>query len=177
MILFVGVNSNSLTKRTSLGTLYGTRSRRQCANRSGTFSVTPAQDCKRTAFGGVTGTIDCRRMVVGPSIVVQRTIEPVAGKRAFRIVDDLSCEVGSDYMWLYHPNFPVAEGTEFVSSETLVVPRADDIAKWGLKDYRTYRGVGTGHARWPPATDEAGVAEENFEQCFVMKITRMVRMP
>ena len=136
----------------------------------GTFSVTPCRDWQRTPTGGVTGTIDCRRMVVGPSIVVRRTIEPVPGRRAFTIRDELSSDIAGDYMWLYHPNFPVTDGTEFRSSECLVAPRADDIAKWGLREYRTYCCVGRGHTRFPPATDEAGVNEENFEQCFIMAL-------
>lgn len=136
----------------------------------GTFSVTPARQWRKTPAGGVTGTIDCRRMVIGPSIVVERTIEPVPGKRAFRIIDDLHSEVGSDYMWLYHPNFPVGEGTEFVCSERLVVPRDDGIAKWGLRAYRTFCCVGRGHTRFPPSTDAEGVERENFEQCFIMSV-------
>lgn len=134
----------------------------------GTFSVTPARQWRKTPSGGITGTIDCRRLVVGPSIVVERTVEPVPGKRAFRIIDDLHTEVGSDYMWLYHPNFPVDEGTEFVSSERLVVPRDDGIAQWGLRAYRTYCSVGRGYTRLPPSTDSDGVERENFEQCFIM---------
>jgi hypothetical protein len=73
-------------------------------------------------------------------------------------------------MWLYHPNFPVADGARFASSETLVVPRPDGIAKWGLKSYRTCAGVGRGSCRFPPATDQRGVEEENFEQCFIMHL-------
>lgn len=134
----------------------------------GTFSATPASEWRHTITGGVCGIVDCRRMVTGPSIIVERCVEPVPGKRAFRIVDLLRAEVDSDYMWLYHPNFRVAEGTTFVSSETLVVPRADGIAEKGLERYRTFEGVGQGCTRWPPGTSDKAVAEENFEQCFIM---------
>ena len=136
----------------------------------GTFSVTPAAEWELTPTGGVRGRVDCRRMVVGPGIIVERSVEPVPGRRAFKYVDRLRAEVGSDYMWLYHPNFPVAEGTRFVSSETLVVPRPDDIARWGLKTYRVFENVGRGHCRFPPGTDAASVEEENFEQCFIMRV-------
>lgn len=136
----------------------------------GTFSVTPATEWRRTPTGGVRGTVDCRRMVVGPSVIVERAVEPVAGRRAFRYVDRLRAGVASDFMWLYHPNFPVADGTEFVSSETLVVPRADGIAKWGLKAYRTFRRVGQGCVRFPPSAEAEAVEEENFEQCFIMAV-------
>jgi len=136
----------------------------------GTFSVTPALDWRRTRTGGVSGVVDCRRLVVGPSIVVERAVEPVKGRRAFRYIDRLTALVASDYMWLYHPNFPVEEGTTFVSSETLVVPRPDGVAEKGLKGYRSYERVGEGCARFPPGTSEAAVEEENFEQCFIMRL-------
>lgn len=136
----------------------------------GTFSVTPARQWQRTETGGVRGTIDCRRMVTGPSIIVERTVEPVPGRRAYRITDRLQAEVGSDYMWLYHPNFPVVDGTQLISSETFVMPRDDGIAEKGLETYRTFSGVGRGHTRWPPGTEAEAVAEENFEQCYIMRV-------
>jgi hypothetical protein len=136
----------------------------------GTFSVTPALDWRRTRSGGVSGAVDCRRLVVGPNIVVERSVEPVKGRRAFRYIDRLTALVASDYMWLYHPNFPVEEGTTFVSSETQVVPRPDGIAEKGLKSYRDFENVGAGCARFPPGTGGAAVEAENFEKCFIMRL-------
>ncbi|MBN2583061.1 MAG: DUF4432 family protein, partial [Planctomycetes bacterium] len=137
----------------------------------GTFSQTPARQWQRTETGGVRGTIDCRIMVAGPSLVVERAVEPVKGKRAFRVIDDIRATVGGNYMWLYHPNFPVVEGTRFTSSERLVVPRPDGIAEKGMDRYRTFERVGQGVTRWPPSSeDAAAVAEENFEKCYIMSV-------
>ncbi|HOI55153.1 MAG TPA: DUF4432 family protein [Phycisphaerae bacterium] len=137
----------------------------------GTFSQTPACRWQRTATGGVRGTIDCRIMVAGPCLVVERSVEPLHGARAFRVIDDIRATVGGQYMWLYHPNFPVTEGTRFVSSERLVVPRPDGIAEKAMDTYHTFDRVGAGQTRWPPSSDSAAaVAQENFETCYVMTV-------
>ncbi len=137
----------------------------------GTFSQTPARNWRRSLAGGAIGAVDCRHLVTGPRIVVERAVEPVDGKRAFRIVDSLEAEVASDYMWLYHPNFAVAEGAEFVCSERIVAPRPDGIAEYALDAYRTFTNVGGGSAAWPPAAgDPQAVRRENFETCFIMSV-------
>jgi hypothetical protein len=138
----------------------------------GTFSVTPAADVQRTASGGVRGSMNCSKLVVGPNIIVERTVEPVEGRRAFRIIDEISATVTSDYMWLYHPNFPVATGTRFVSSETVVVPRPGDaISGLGAENYRLFERVGEGRIHFPRTDgDPAAIAEENFEKCYVMQV-------
>jgi hypothetical protein len=136
----------------------------------GTFSVTPAADCRRTRSGGVRGSVNCCKLVVGPRITVERTVEPVKGKRAFKIIDELHASLTSDYMWLYHPNFPVVTGTRFVSSERLVVARpADPVSAQGAANYRVFERVGEGYARFPREEKSPEVIrEENFEACFIM---------
>ncbi len=144
----------------------------------GTFSVTPARQWQMTADGGVEGVIDCRKMVTGPGLIVHRTIRPLAGRRAFEIRDRMEAVLGGDFMWLYHPNFPVEEGTRFVSSEQLVVPRPDGISSHKADAYRTFFGVGRGLTRNPPTAAgeraDAGTVEaieqENFERCYLMKM-------
>ena len=138
----------------------------------GTFSVTPARSWQATPDGGITGQIDCRKLVTGPGIVVQRTIAPIPGRRAFSISDELQATLGGDFMWLYHPNFPVSEGTRFVSSQKLVVPRPDGISAHRVNDYELFANVGRGYTRTPPSTDDpARIDEENFERCYLMKMT------
>ena len=75
-------------------------------------------------------------------------------------------------MWLYHPNFPVATGTHFVSSETVVVPRPNEaISGIGAEKYQLFERVGEGHTRFPRTDpDPAAIAEENFEKCYIMQV-------
>ena len=138
----------------------------------GTFTVTPAADLQRTSSGGVRGKMNCSKMVVGPNIIVERTVEPVEGRRAFRIVDEIRATITSDYMWLYHPNFPVADGTRLVCSETVVVPRPGEaISGLGAENYRLFERVGEGRTRFPRSDpDPTAVAEENFEKCYIMQV-------
>lgn len=138
----------------------------------GTFTVTPARDVKGTATGGVRGTMNCSKLVTGPNIIVTRTVEPVEGRRAFRLIDELTATVTSDYMWLYHPNFPVVTGTRFLSSETVVVPRVNEaISGIGAENYRLFERVGEGHTRFPRTDpDPAAIVEENFEKCYIMQV-------
>jgi len=137
----------------------------------GTFSQTPAHDIKDSRLGGITGKIDFDRLVVGPHITVTRTVSPCIDEYAFHITDELEARVASDYMFLYHPNFPVVNGTQFYSSERLVVPRPGIINETDMRHYITFERVGEGKAVFPPSDDGVeAIRAENFEKCYVMSM-------
>jgi len=157
----------------------------------GTFSQTPAIDhtLDRTTDGGIEGTIHWSRMVLGPSLDIHRTISPVKDSDitpyVFAIDDAITGLLTGYYKWLYHPNFPVENGTRFVSSETKVVPRPDGRSHVdaegrfcvdGNKYYRLFDRVGEGVTlkKFPPSTvDDGGIPaiiKENFEKCYVIKV-------
>ncbi|MBS3098154.1 DUF4432 family protein [Candidatus Woesearchaeota archaeon] len=141
----------------------------------GTFTATPADpdSLQRTESGGIKGTIYVGRIVVGPQLIVERTIEPVEGKFAFTIDDRIrsACDgVEQYYMWLYHPNFPVKDSTTLCSSERIVIPRPGDLKSIvDAEFYREFQKVKKGVAICPPSGDsEEKIREENFEKCYIM---------
>ncbi|MEM6688439.1 MAG: DUF4432 family protein [Planctomycetota bacterium] len=130
----------------------------------GTFSLRAADDVQVGVDGEdayVEGTIHCTDMVRGPYIDVRRRVIALADRAAFRIEDEVSARVDSQFMWLYHPNFPVQEGTRFVTAATQVRAR-DAISNRDLKSYGKFVSVNRGIANMPPDCS----AEQNFECCF-----------
>ena len=115
------------------------------------------------------GVIHATDMVRGPYIDVTRTVTALRGRRAFRIEDVFSANVDSEFMLLYHPNFPVREGTRLVTHAIQVKSR-DLISDAGLDSFATFSSVGKGKAVLPPSNEPSGMEDENFEQAYVMHL-------
>jgi len=147
----------------------------------GTLSLTPATYINRVedADGriGIGGQINATNMVHGPYIKAGREVTVSPGIRAFRVSDALTADVDSDYMLLYHPNFPVVEGTRIVANPLAVVAR-NRVSSCDIERYGVFENVGRGYARIPvsePAVVDRNlswdqVRAENFERCYVMQM-------
>ncbi len=118
---------------------------------------------------GVRGVIHATDMVRGPYIDVTRTVTATRGRRGFRLEDIFAATVDSDFMLLYHPNFPVSEEARLLVNAVAVKSR-DAISDRGLDSFDQFSGVHQGKAVLPPSEDAAGANAENFEQAYVMQL-------
>ena len=116
---------------------------------------------------GVRGTIHATDMVRGPYVDVTRTVSAHRGRRGFRVEDVFTANVDSDFMLLYHPNFPVREGDTFTAN-ALAVKSRDPISDLGLGSFSSFMAVGQGQAVLPPSREAPEVVNENFEQAYVI---------
>lgn len=141
----------------------------------GTYAWRPAGEvkCTQTPEGQpyVEGTISAVDMVRGPYLNVHRRVRAVGARRAFVVEDTLSATVESEFMLLYHPNFPVAEGTQLEMQAEIVAAR-DAISDNEIEGYATFRRVDQGRAVLPPSESGAAAIEENFERCYAIKPVR-----
>lgn len=142
----------------------------------GSFSLTPAKEwepIKTDRGDGVEGLIDVTDMVRGPYMTVHRKVIALTGKAAFVVEDTLEAQVGSMFMFLYHPNFPVQNRTQLVANPTVVVAR-DLISNCDIERYNIFENVGEGlaglPATQPNGRDFTAVRRENFERAYVMKM-------
>ncbi|MDC0937286.1 DUF4432 family protein [Pirellulales bacterium] len=140
----------------------------------GTFGWRPAGDLtfENDAAGqpSIRGIIHAVDMVRGPYIKVERTVTPLAHGIGFRVEDALTASVDSEFMLLYHPNFPIDNGTQFVANAEVVAAR-DQISDLEIEDYARFQRVGKGEALLPPADSRERAISENFEQAYVIQLT------
>jgi len=120
----------------------------------------------------VEGWINTTEIVVGPDIKIKRKVYVKKGRRAFYIKDTLKANKSSEYMFLYHPCFPVENGTRLVANIAEVVSR-DSWADIEIEKFNVFEKVGRGVCRFPPTKPEDNLEkaiEENFERCYAMTL-------
>ena len=113
----------------------------------------------------VAGVLRCTDMVRGPYLDVHRRVTALRDRPGFRVEDQLRATVASEFMWLYHPNFRVADGTRLVANPRTITAR-DEIADRGIERWADFDDVGIGHAALPPDASR----EQNFERCYVVDL-------
>jgi hypothetical protein len=145
----------------------------------GTFSHSPLLIEKATETE-VTGVVSCVNLVLGPYIDVRRTVSVSQEERSYTVTDELMpgriegnrpYEGENDYMWLYHPNFPIQDGDRLFCNARCACAR-DLLCNCDIDQFATMSQVGKGKAVFPPTQPEGdnfgAVREENFERCYVM---------
>lgn len=141
----------------------------------GTYAWRPAAEVRQTTAPGgqaaVEGVVAAVDMVRGPYLQVHRQVRAVGARRAFLIEDTVTATVESEFMLLYHPNFPATEGAKLEMQAEVVAAR-DAISDYEIEGYATLRRVGEGRAVLPPAETAPAIVEENFERCYAIKPVR-----
>jgi len=110
---------------------------------------------------------------------IKRKVYVKKGERAFCVEDTLESRGDSEYMLLYHPCFPVENGTRFTGNANVVVSR-DSWADIDIEKFDLFERVGEGSCslfrntgKICPTKPEDNIekaVEENFERCYAMTI-------